>query len=84
METLFIFIVGGLCGAINFAIGFYLGQMQRTQSRALSPTTSHPAPSIARRAERIAIQATKRSKAEQIKVISPRKKAQSNLVDLES
>ena len=86
METLALFVAGMACGALNFALGFWLGSLYRARNsdaRALSPSVPHPAPSIARRLERVASQAIKATSTDKdkIRIISPRKKAEASMKD---
>ncbi len=73
-----------ICTTLAFMLGYVIGRLQgnSTQSRALSPSAPPQSPTLARRAERIARNAihTEHSTDTQSRVISPRKKAQSNII----
>lgn len=78
------FILGFAFCTVSMALGFYLGRAYGTAatSRVISPRTPLVAPSMARRAERIALQAIK-SDPKRDRVISPGKKAATRL-DIEA
>lgn len=78
------FLLGFVLSSCALATGFFLGRAYSRADRVISPTAPHPAPSIARRMQRIADQAIKRTQTESIKVISPSKKAAASLIDIES